>query len=392
MNEQLLSLLRSRYKNGIIPTPELILDLGAIELAAKSMKEHVKNIGLNAKLYYSYKTNNTELVCKLMGAEGFGAEVASIDELELAIGDGFSPDMIVFDGPLKPSSELRRALQLPVTIHIDSISEALEIIKLKESGVEVAAKFGIRFTHKYGDSLSRFGLTSGDVEFLVNNGLLDKIDIRGVHVHTGSNLASVEAMKSCLIHNQIFIRSILSKKHSWLDLGGGFPANTKRPPNSATSSSIISDINEVVKELFPSDEFDVFLEPGRSLVEDHGYLITKIHHTKIRNDMILGFCDAGLNLISSIRSWVHDIGSFSLTSSCDEKMDILYGSNCFESDIIARDISYSKSEDTYVVIGGCGGYDIPSTNFWLRKPYTLSYLKDGLLVHSSKSSHKIRVH
>src|SRR5699024_11620743 len=54
---------------------------------------------------------------------GAGCEVASPGELELALEAGFAPEAIVFDSPAKTWTELRRAVDLGVSINIDNFDE-----------------------------------------------------------------------------------------------------------------------------------------------------------------------------------------------------------------------------------------------------------------------------
>ena len=54
---------------------------------------------------------------------GAGCEVASPGELELALEAGFAPERIVFDSPAKTWTELRRAVDLGVSINVDNFDE-----------------------------------------------------------------------------------------------------------------------------------------------------------------------------------------------------------------------------------------------------------------------------
>ncbi|ENX5029288.1 hypothetical protein ACFPQK_004730, partial [Escherichia coli] len=63
------------------------------------------------------------------------AEVCSVDEMNLAKRDGFN--RIVFDGPLKKTSELLKAIEIGALIEVDNIDECKrlnELWKVRISG------------------------------------------------------------------------------------------------------------------------------------------------------------------------------------------------------------------------------------------------------------------
>src|SRR5699024_11009914 len=93
---------------------------------------------------------------------GAGCEVASKGELELAVAAGFAPDKIVFDPPAKTRTELKRALELGVSMNIDNFEE-LERVD------QILAELGL---HLRGEDLPTIGLRinpqtgSGEIEAL----------------------------------------------------------------------------------------------------------------------------------------------------------------------------------------------------------------------------------
>ena len=106
------------------------------------------------------------------------------------------------------------------------------------------------------------------------------------------------------------------------------------------------------------------IEPGRSLVEDHGILVARVVALKERLGTRLAVIDAGTNLVRSINLWPHDIRFLRHGST---PYDLL-GSMCFENDRFGSSVlgPHNLVIGDFVIVGNAGGYDIPSSNVWLR--------------------------
>ena len=83
---------------------------------------------------------------------GAGCEVASPGELELALSAGFAPDRIVFDSPSKTWAELRRAVDLGVSINADNFDELarLDTILAERNATAASARIGVRINPQSG--------------------------------------------------------------------------------------------------------------------------------------------------------------------------------------------------------------------------------------------------
>lgn len=375
-------------ESGYNKTPFLIFDEIEIEERSTLIDSLSRKYFPKFKICISYKTvNNKRLSMKIFNKFKFGAEVASYDEFVSACDDRTSDNLVIFDGPLKKVEELELIFRSDIStiIHLDNIHEAklaIEIIKLE--GKPRNVKFGVRLSHSYLNSESRFGFNNVELQELLSLNDIESLDLSGIHIHTGSNLSSIETFCNTYDKYHEFIEMILSKKESWLDIGGGFPANSKRDDNIYICSKMIKDYFIFLKGKINLNKVLILLEPGRLLTEDSGYLITKVHHEKKRDDGCIITCDAGLNYVSSIRSWNHRVEC--LKNSELIKTVSIYGSNCFESDLLLKNFEYHDINEQYLIIRGCGGYDVPSTNFWLRKKYNIYSLTDSLDIYQHKFS------
>jgi diaminopimelate decarboxylase len=115
---------------------------------------------------------------------------------------------------------------------------------------------------------------------------------------------------------------------------------------------------------WPVDRIHVVVEPGRCLVEDHGYLVTSVRTVKQRGRRPLAVVDAGTNLVRSISSWHHDIVP---EIGGNRAVDIA-GAQCYESDYFVTKLPCSPnfSVGHRIIVCAAGSYDIPSANVWMR--------------------------
>ncbi|EJV7348332.1 GNAT family N-acetyltransferase, partial [Salmonella enterica subsp. enterica serovar Infantis] len=88
----------------------------------------LKSFFPNSSIAYSYKSNNLAQWCQIISGKGLYAEVCSVDEMNLAKRDGFN--RIVFDGPLKKTSELLKAIEIGALIEVDNIDECKRLNEL----------------------------------------------------------------------------------------------------------------------------------------------------------------------------------------------------------------------------------------------------------------------
>lgn len=121
------------------------------------LKEAFSSIYSNFNIAYSYKTNYTPKLCKIVDELGGYAEVVSEMEMDLALRCGVNPEKIIWNGPIKNPDVLRKFLLAGGTVNIDSIDEA-EYIQRLAIGATKTLHVGIRCNYDVADGvISRFG-------------------------------------------------------------------------------------------------------------------------------------------------------------------------------------------------------------------------------------------
>ena len=93
-----------------------------------------------ARIAFAVKSNPNLSVLKVLAAEGYGADVVSVGEMERALAAGMDPESIVFSGVGKTAAELARALDAGIgQFNLESEEEGLELAEIAVAMGKVAA-------------------------------------------------------------------------------------------------------------------------------------------------------------------------------------------------------------------------------------------------------------
>lgn len=353
-------------------TPYYLLDGPSIDLSAISHREAWASKFKSTRSAYAYKVNPLREVTSRIRLQGFGAEVSSGSELDWALSDGFIAENICFNGPAKTASELEKALKVGVTIQVDGVDEMIRIISLMSAFVS-SSKLLLRLAAGNEQSgYSRLGCTPEEFHRCLALARSAGVLIGGIHMHTGSNYPDTAWLAHTLCSAIPHIRE-LSRNNNCrpiVNIGGGFPSSTCNVTRETTPvHEFVAAAHMVLTagEILP-DEITLLTEPGRSLVEDYGYLVTSVVSRKDRGDRHLLTVDMGSNLIRSAKVWHHPVEIASDTSKIGEVHYEVYGHLCFELDRITKDLvgSGTLGPGDRLIIGCVGGYDLASANTWGR--------------------------
>ena len=257
-------------------------------------------------------------VMALFAAEGLGCDVASDGELHLALRAGFDPAAIVHHGNARDDAELRMALDANVghiVIDNDGDIERLERLTAARAAapqpVLIRVTPGVRGdTHdkiSTGQADSKFGVPLADAPAAIDRvGAIAGLDLRGLHVHIGSQLFSVEPFRAA-------IAAIAGLgEFPVYDLGGGLGAAYTDEQSPPSIEEFVGALVESAHELLGPGK-RLLLEPGRALVANGGVTLYRVIGVK-----------------HNVSTWVSVDGGMS-----DNLRPMLYGAR-YEADIATR--------------------------------------------------------
>lgn len=324
---------------------------------------------------WSYKTNYLDAVCRIFHQEGSWAEVVSGFEYEKALQNGVDGRHIIFNGPDKTESDLKKAVLNDSPIHIDHLDELYLLIELAES-LQKKPKVAIRINMDTGvyPLWDRFGFNyeNGQAWDALNKIMRSsRLDLVGLHCHIGTYMMSPSAYgiaTSKLVDLAIGLRNKYNHKVKYIDVGGGFASkNTLKYsylPGSDTNPSF-DDFAEAITSVLINSDFQseelplLILETGRALIDDAGLLLGTVIANKRssqgrRNTII----DVGVNLLFTSFWYDHRITPAQPFGMYSEDTTI-YGPLCMNIDVIRESVNLPLlNTGDHIVIHNVGAYNM----------------------------------
>lgn len=322
---------------------------------------------------WSYKTNYLNAICKVFHSEGSWAEVVSWFEYQKALKNGIPGNKIIFNGPYKPYEALKAAVQGGSRIHIDHLDELRDLLRLSEE-LGKTIEVGMRINMDTGiyPAWGRFGfnLESGQAleaaRKIAHSG--GKLKLTGVHSHIGTFMLEPTAYRKAAVKLAGFYQKLkteLSQPMQYLDLGGGFASANKLKGVYLAGyipsfDNYAEQICSALYEAFSPDEPPMlFLESGRALIDEAGYLISSAVGSKLlptgKRALII---DAGVNLLYTSTWYDFKISPVKNDSHhCEDT--ILYGPLCMNIDIVREScLLPNMSKGEKLVIWPVGAYNV----------------------------------
>ena len=149
------------------PTPFYIFDKIAFIQNYKQLEKSFKTVYPNYQISYSYKTNYTPGICKLVKMLGGFAEVVSDMEYKLAKKLGYEDSKIVYNGPEKGEA-LFEHLERNGILNVDNLEELKKVIAYCENHPKGKYSIGLRINMDICPTfISRFGFEEGSDERLL---------------------------------------------------------------------------------------------------------------------------------------------------------------------------------------------------------------------------------
>jgi diaminopimelate decarboxylase len=350
---------------------------------------------------WSYKTNYLDAICRIFHQEGSWAEVVSGFEYQKALHNGVPGDRIIFNGPDKREEELALAVEQGSLIHLDHLDELLLLSEVT-ARTSKKARVGIRVNMDVGlrPLWDRFGfnLENGQAWSAIERVLSDpRLELWGLHTHIGTYMLSPQAYgiaATRLLELLERIHREHGRRLRYLDLGGGFPSvNTLKgaylpgsdgvPSIDAFAEAICGVLNGA--GLAPDDQPTLFLESGRALVDDAGYLINSVVANKrLADGRRATILDGGVNLLFTSFWYDHKVAPAQHFPQHTEDT-ALYGPLCMNIDVLRAAVPLPLMErGQQVVFQNVGAYNVTQ---WMQ---FISLRPNVVLLDAQSRAHVIR--
>lgn len=346
----------------------------------------VKQLRLN----YAVKALSNISVLKLFNTLGSGLDTVSIQEVNLGLKAGFKPENIIFTPNGVSLEEIETAAKLGVQINIDNLS-ILEQFGTKHPKTPVCIRInphvmaGGNTNISVGHIDSKFGISIHQIPHLLRIVENTNMNINGIHMHTGSDILDIDVF---LYASEILFETAKNFKNlEFIDFGSGF----KVPYKAGDIETNIEELGAKLTKRFNAfckeygKELTLAFEPGKFLVSEAGYFLTKVNVVKQTTSTVFAQVDSGFNHL--IRPMLygsqHEIVNISNPSG-RERFYTVVGYIC-ETDTFANNRRINEiSEGDILAFKNAGAYC-----FTMASNYNSRYRPAEVLWYQGKA-HLIR--
>lgn len=348
-----------------------ILDESRVRANYARLSESFRRHYPKTQIAYSYKTNYTPAICRLIETLGGYAEVVSEMEWDLARRLGIAPARIIYNGPYKTPRSMAEALLAGAVVNLDSQRDLANLTKIAMEHPNTRMRVGIRCNFAVEGAYSRFGMAVEDALFIetVNDvRRLTNVTLAGLHCHFPSR--SVESFNVRATRMIDLADSLFVEPPEFINIGGGF-FGAMPDALKMTFDTVVPEFEDyaaTVGDLFRGRYQDdahqptLFMEPGTALVADVLSFVTRIVDKKRTPVGNLALVTGSLfNTSPYSRSSSLPVSVLrrrpTPTPVPPESYEIV-GLTCIERDVLARDVGGPLEVGDFLLFENCGSYSI----------------------------------
>jgi diaminopimelate decarboxylase len=339
---------------------------------------------IDARFFYACKALTNINILKYVHSLGCGIDCSSINEVKLALHAGISPVNILYTSNGISFEEIEEAVESKVHINIDSLSNLEKFGKKYGNTYPVGVRLrpnilaGGNLKISTGHEKSKFGIPIDQVDRLRQIVEENNITIKALHIHTGSDIKDADIF----VHGIKVLSDLIPHfPHlEIIDLGGGFKVPYEPDHEETDIPWIAGKLKKFLdSHAFNGKRFQLWFEPGKYLVSECGYLITKVNVIKDNSVQVIAGVDSGLNHLIRPMFYeaYHHIVNIS-NPDAEEKVYTVTGYIC-ETDTFANDrLLHQIREGDLLVFYNAGAYGFEmSSNYNSRYKPVEVLVKDG---------------
>jgi len=369
----------------------------------EKLKNNINNFKKNFKTFsplicFAIKANTNVALIREIGKLGLGADVVSIGEMMKALKAGINPKRIVFSGVGKTYTEISYAIDKKILlINAESKSEIIEIEKIAKSKKKII-DIGIRLNpNTDAKTLSQISTGKRENKFGINEKIFlelvkysknsKNIRLKCLSVHIGSQIVNHKPYEKMLKVIDKFIKKT-NHKFKFIDLGGGMGiqySNNDKKLNYKKYSTAI-------KKFLKNHKSKIIFEPGRSIIGNTGFLISKVIYIKENGSKNFIILDAGMNdlIRPALYGASHRILPAQKTGRISKKTYEFVGPICESTDKFATLKKFQKlKEKDIIIICDVGAYGTSLSSNYNTRPKPVELLIKGSKINIIKKRQKL---
>jgi len=377
-------------------SPAYIYSEQILRRNAEVLKKIFIKRGFNVS--YAMKANSNPSILKLFKSYGFGVDIVSSGEFNLAERCNFGGSDINFAGVGKTVEEVDTALAYDIDhFNVESRFE-LELLETRSRMAGKKAAVLLRLnpdidpkTHPHistGLKHNKFGMSPEKVKyFLTHAEQFPNIKFDGIHCHIGSQITQAQPFIELIDYLAVFAKSLEAEgvTISHIDLGGGFGVNYEDPfEDILDTTPFLESIAELAVEKLGA--YQLHIQPGRVLVANSGVLLARVIGKKENGGHHFVVIDGATTDL--IRPALYDAyhSIYSYRRDRPTMLGDVVGPVCESSDALARNRSIPEfAKGDLMVIGSAGAYASS-----MGSTYNMRPLSPEIMVSAEGKSQLVR--
>ena len=319
-------------------TPLYVTDLDAAADHARAWREALPG----ALVAYAVKANPDPELLRRLAGDGFGFEVVGPVELALAQRAGAPADRIVVNGVGQTDADLADALATGALVNAESLG-ALDVL-LGAGGGRIGLRVNPALdarTHPHlatGAETAKFGIGLDELPSALERVRAAGVSVESIGAHIGSDIGELEPFGRLA---ELLARLARESGAERVDLGGGYVGDP-----AAFGAAVRPHIAGL----------GVTVEPGRSIVADAGWLVTRVVRVQ-RGHLV---ADAGMTELirPMLYGATHPVTLLAPGAPTPDSAWTLSGPICEAGDVLAVGVRLGAEagEGALLAIGQAGAY------------------------------------
>lgn len=362
MDKQIIKKLQAEYGEAFY-----LLDSAQFRKNFAELKAAFNDIYPNWNIAYSYKTNYTPKLCKIVNELGGYAEVVSEMELEIAKRVGCRMDRVIWNGPIKNVPIMEQFLLDGGTINIDCIEELEQIKDVHNRHADKLINVGIRCNYEVNDGVvSRFGFDIDGKDFMeaVKFATTTKnVKLINFQCHFAKRQIAYWPARAKGMVDLIDRLGIIPER---IDIGGGLFGKMADSLKAQFSCEIpdyeayAKAAAQVFADYFKDKDVkpELLIEPGSAVVGDCMKFIGTVKTIKnVRGKWMAHVLGSQKNI--SMTGINPPIEVIAMGGEQKEYKDLDFlGFTCIEGDVLYHNYTGKLAHQDVIVISNCGSYSL----------------------------------
>ena len=362
MDKQIIKQLQAEYGEAFY-----LLDSAQFRKNFTELKAAFNDIYPNWNIAYSYKTNYTPKLCKIVNELGGYAEVVSEMELEVAKRIGCKMNRVIWNGPIKNVPIMERFLLEGGTVNIDSIEELEQVKNIHNRHADKLINVGIRCNYDVNDGVvSRFGFDIDGADFIeaVKFATTTKnVKFINFQCHFAKRQIAYWPARAKGMVDLIDRLGIIPER---IDIGGGLFGKMADSLRAQFSCEIpdygayAKAAAQVFADYFADKDVkpELLIEPGSAVVGDCMKFIGTVKTIKnVRGKWMAHVLGSQKNI--SMTGINPPIEVIAMGGEQKEYKDLDFlGFTCIEGDVLYHNYTGRLAHQDVIVISNCGSYSL----------------------------------